>query len=168
MTGHANKILYTTFCDIESWCVGDHHITFVPRGLEWVVTDVRRQKVQNPCVQNSRSRIFSRLELRAAFTSSSVPFLSLTSCHPALTSVTSNCARATSDSALQRLHSTRVAWSASRHLTWTRRKTNIRKFQVQCMNISRTGFLRQRNIILDNQLSQSLQFLCVLDGSVTF
>ncbi len=39
------------------------------------MTDVRRQKVQDPCVQNSRSRIFSRLELRATFASCSVPFV---------------------------------------------------------------------------------------------
>jgi hypothetical protein len=37
-----------------------------------VMTDVRRQKVQGLCVQNSRSRTFSGLELRAAFASNSV------------------------------------------------------------------------------------------------
>ena len=118
-----------------------------------MMTDVRRQKVQDPCVQNSWSRIFSRLELRAAFASCSVPFvisyivsprahlckvkhcsheqcLFVCSClcihvyelkmqiefcsrHPlhrvasALTFVRSNCTRATSDSSLQRLHSTK-------------------------------------------------------------
>ncbi len=38
-------------------------------------TDVRRQKVQDSCVQNSRSWILSRLELRAAFPSCSVPLV---------------------------------------------------------------------------------------------